>query len=57
MNYVATQAGIEIGTLTIVSTHAQIDLGSNKGRWRRSEIADLLNQCEAYESMSRDSTS
>lgn len=47
-NFVAEQAGLKVGSLTCVSTHAEIDTGAdkeNKGnRWGITEARDMILQ-------------
>ncbi|MGH9877796.1 MAG: hypothetical protein ACRD5H_09170 [Nitrososphaerales archaeon] len=43
MAFVGKEAKIEVGSLTVVSTHAQIDTD----KWKRAEISKLLKACEA----------
>jgi hypothetical protein len=43
MAYVAAEAGIKVGPLTVMSTHAQIDL---PGGATRQDIAELIKRCE-----------
>lgn len=44
MNFVATEVGLEVGDLTIVSTHAEIDNVAS-----RSAIKKLLDDCQSIE--------
>jgi len=44
MSFVATEAGVKVGPLIVVSTHAQVD--SPKG-CRRGELSKLMDECEA----------
>jgi hypothetical protein len=37
--FVAEEAGLKAGSLTIVSTHAEIDM---EGGWRTSDVKDLV---------------
>lgn len=50
--FVAEQAGAAMGSLTCISTHAEIDHGRNTkdgyvGGWTRAEAIDLLEKCRA----------
>jgi thymidylate synthase len=42
MAFVGRDAGVEVGSLTIISTHAEVEAQ----KWRRSEVEDLLRACE-----------
>ncbi len=42
MAFVGLEAGVEVGALTIISTHAEVEAQ----KWRRSEVEDLLRTCE-----------
>jgi hypothetical protein len=42
--FVAEESGIAMGPLTILSTHATIDV--KNGKWNRGDIADLLTACD-----------
>lgn len=54
MAFVAEQAGATVGSLTCISTHAEIDCGKNTRDgvcegWTRSEATDLLRRCAALQ--------
>lgn len=44
LQFVAEESGIAMGPLTILSTHATIDV--KNGKWNRSEIGTLLASCD-----------
>ena len=51
-NFVADQAGATMGSLTCISTHAEIDCGRNDKNgcaegWTRTEANELLNKCQS----------
>jgi hypothetical protein len=51
MSFVAREAGLTVGPLTCISTYAEIDNGTEKGRqgercgWRKREAFKLVEQC------------
>jgi thymidylate synthase len=50
--FVADQAGATVGSLTCISTHAEIDFGRKEKDgciegWTRSEASELLGRCRA----------
>jgi len=53
MGFVAREAGLNVGSLTCISTYAEIDNGTEKGRqgercgWRKREAFELVGQCGA----------
>lgn len=48
MGFVATEAELSVGALTVISTHAQVDLpGDAPTRSTRKDIAGLLARCDA----------
>ena len=40
--FIAKEGGVGVGPLTIVSTHAEIDMS----KWSRDELKTLLEQCD-----------
>lgn len=44
MKFIADEAGVEVGQLTIISTHAEVDTG--RGAWNRRDLADLIDRCD-----------
>jgi hypothetical protein len=42
MKFITLETGATMGSLTIVSTHAEVDIGA----WTRKEIQELLNACK-----------
>lgn len=46
MGFVATEAGVKVGSLTVVSTHAEIDRGS-KGKWGIVDARNLVAHAKA----------
>ena len=48
MEFAAAEGGITVGELTIISTHAIVDLpGKSPNRSTRKDVADLLARCDA----------
>lgn len=48
IDFVAAEAGLAVGSLTVVSTHAQVDLpGKAPTTTTRKDIAALLERCDA----------
>jgi hypothetical protein len=48
MNFVAKEAGLAVGALTVISTHAKIDLpGKKPTASTRADISGLLARCDA----------
>jgi hypothetical protein len=48
--FLAHEAKLKIGPLTINSTYARLDIGSNNSkncRWNQTEIGTLLSDCRA----------
>jgi hypothetical protein len=41
LDFIAREAGLSVGSLTIQSTHAELDIGS----WGKSEIEQLIGEC------------
>lgn len=49
MAFVAAEGGTEMGELTVISTHAIVDLpGKSPNRATRRDIADLLTRCSQF---------
>ncbi|MGB3471101.1 MAG: hypothetical protein WBA51_09795 [Erythrobacter sp.] len=44
LQFVAEESGIAMGSLTILSTHATVDV--KNGRWNRGDIDTLLTSCD-----------
>ena len=44
MKFIADEAGVEVGQLTVISTHAEVDTG--RGAWNRRDLADLIDRCD-----------
>jgi hypothetical protein len=42
LNFLATEGGVGLGSLTVVSTHAQIDMAT----WSRPELTEMLTRCD-----------
>ncbi len=48
MAFVAAEGGAEVGELTVISTHATVDLpGKSPNKATRKDISDLLARCDA----------
>ncbi len=51
LRFIAMETRCEVGTLTIHSTHAEIDTGSTNAKkcsksWGRKKVGDLISRCE-----------
>jgi DNA gyrase inhibitor GyrI len=42
LNFLASEGGVGLGSLTVVSTHAEIDMA----KWGRNDLIALLSQCD-----------
>ena len=48
MDFVATEGGVAVGELTVLSAHATVDLPGKKPQATRKDIAALLARCDAF---------